>query len=315
MINHSSSRELWSWEVERDNLTDSMFATVYCDTQKGGCGYREKAIFRGVSAKCTSCGRATLGVSEFNQRNAIVADLAERFVLSLFQRVLDASKELKGRYFVKRNVVCNQLELKERTAADLAILNQDIDGPVLASQISCLFEVKMGIIWNWAESDRRHPIADYDRHSGRPSLYRTDSILKAVGKAAIIRSCPGSGSIPFMVVGNTPPPLNYRDKVDGTVRAGLIQQWISLTPSPLVVDPSTSPKTRNPKSTAGFRRIDHESELASLLETAVSADWHYVGAMVEPARVGEIIRQLDLSRTDEEIGLELLKRLPTANRF
>ena len=304
---------LWNAAIERNMLNDSMFATIYCDTAKGGCGHTERAVFRAHSGKCPICGESALAVSAFNQRNAIVADVAERFVLDLFLHAIDTSEQLSGHYYVKRNVICPQLELRDATAADIAILDQDLAGPVPVEAIKCIFEVKMSIIWNWAETDKTQPIADYDAHAGRPSIYRTDSILKAIGKAAITRSCSGSETIPFVVIGNTPPPPNYRDKVDGTVRAGLIQKWLSLTPNPIVVESSRSPARRNPKQTTGFLRIDNISQLQEVLDTILTTKWQYIGAMVEAKKIGEIIKKLDLSRTVEEIGYEFLSRLPSAS--
>jgi hypothetical protein len=290
--------DLWSEDKERDALADSMFATISCKK----CGYVEKSVFRRSSDKCPNCGAGPVAVSEFNQRNAIVADATERFALQLFQSVVNGSSILKGSFFVKRNVECPQLELRNRTKADLAILDKNLDGPVTPERIKCIFEVKMSIIWNWSGTDRRQPLADYDSHAGRPSIYRTDSILKAIGKAAITRACKGSERIPFVVVGNTPPPVAYRDKVDGTVRSGLIQRWISLTPRPLVVKSESSPSRRDPKETFGFLRVDSTSELEEMFVKILTKDWRYVGAMVEPKKIGGMIRGLDLSKTDEEIG-------------
>jgi len=309
----TTGHPLWTVDVERDILTDTMFATIYCDRVRGGCGHTERAVFRGRSGKCPICGKAAIGVSAFNQRNAVVADVTERFALDLFSQAVSISPELSGKFFVKRNVVCSQLELRGATAADMAILNDDIKGPVPAKNIECIFEIKMSVIWNWAEGDKSHPLADYDAHAGRPSIYRTDSILKAIGKAAITRSCQGSERIPFIVVANTPPPPNYRDKVNGTVKAGLIQKWISLTPSPLIVEPARLPARRNPKRTTGFLRIDTVSELQQLLTTTLTTDWQYIGAMVEAKKIGALIKSLDLSRTPEQIGYEFLKRLPEAS--
>ena len=212
---------------------------------------------------------------------------------------------------MKRHVISPSLELKRATAADLAILNQDIDGPVPAEAIKCIIEVKMSVIWNWSNEDKSKPIADFDTHAGRPSIYRTDSILKAIGKAAITRSCMGSEKIPFIVIGNTPPPPNYRDKVDGTVRSGLIQKWISLTSNPLTVNTNNSSK-RNPKETSGFLRIDNIAELQEFLNTILTKDWQYFGAMVEAQKVGEIIKSLDLSKKDAVVGYEFLKQLQSA---
>jgi hypothetical protein len=294
---------LWSEHIERDVLVDSMFATISCKK----CGYVEKSLFRRSSDKCPNCGARPVAVSEFNQRNAIVADATERFTLQLFQSIVNGPGTLKGRFFVKRNVECPQLELRNRTKADLAILDRDVDGPVTPEQIKCIFEVKMSVIWNWSETDRRQPLADYDSHAGRPSIYRTDSILKAIGKAAITRACKGSERIPFVVVGNTPPPVAYRDKVDGTVRSGLIQKWISLTSEPLVVKAKLLPDKRNPKETFGFLRIDSKNELEEIFVNVLTKDWRYMGAMVEPKEIGGIIRGLDLTKTDEEIGEAFLK--------
>lgn len=304
---------LWTVGVERQRLTDTMFATIHCEKNKGGCGYTSRTVFEDKSKRCPKCGAKALTVSSFNQRNALVADLTERFALELFQQTINTSDVMAGRFFVKRNVVSPQLELLRATAADLAILNKDTDGPVSPNEIECVLEVKMSIIWNWMQNNKEKPIADYDKHTGRPSIYRTDSILKAVGKAAIMRGYLGSERIPFVVVGNTPPPPNYRDKVDGTVRAGLIQKWISLTPAPLVVEPTGSIARRNPKRTTGFLRIDSINELRKLLEKILMTKWQYVGAMLEPQKIGDIIKSLDLSLAAEEIGHAFLKRLPEAS--
>ena len=316
LINASGSATglgFWTVDVERDTLTDTMFASIHCARAKGGCGRTERAVFRTRSGACPVCGKAAIDVSAFNQRNAVVADATERFAAQLFTQAVGTAPELSGKFFVKRNVVCPQLELQGATAADMAILDRDITGPVPPANIKCIFEVKMSLIWNWAEGNKSHPLADYDAHAGRPSIYRTDSILKAIGKAAITRSCPGSERIPFVVLANTPPPPNYRDKVDGTVRAGLIQKWVSLTPNPLIVDPSRLPARRNPKRTIGFLRIDTVSELHKLLTTTLTNAWQYIGAMVDPKQIGALIKSLDISKTPEQVGDEFLKRLHGAS--
>ena len=109
------------------------------------------------------------------------------------------------------------------------------------------------------------------------------------------------------------PPPNYRDKVDGTVKAGLIQKWLSVAPKPLVVEPTKEIARRNPKQTAGFLRIDSVTELQGLLTKILTTEWKYVGAMVEPQKVGALIKSLDLSQTPEEIGHEFLRRIPEAS--
>lgn len=306
-----AEHSLWSVDIERKAITPNMFATIHC---KNGCGFFEKALFKrkGMSA-CPECENSPLEVSDFNGRNASVSAITEKFALDITQSAIDTCPELTGRYFVKRGVVCPQLGLSSGSEADLAILNKDVKGTVSPDAIKCLFEVKMSFIWNWSEQDLTAPIADYDGHAGRPSIFRTDSILKAIGKAAITRGYKGSERIPFVVVGNTPPAPTYRDKVDGTVRSGLIQKWVSLTPNPLVVEPRKLPDTRNPKSKFGFSRIDGIGEFQKLLAALLNTEWVHIGAMVDPKKIGKIIKSLDLNRSADEIGYDFLKQLPKAS--
>ena len=304
------SNRLWSSEVERSLLDDSMLATIYC---KANCGFSERALFKMNVKKCPACKASALSVRTLNGRNAPLAMETEKFALRIIQAAIDESSELVGRHFAKRGVICPPLGLKGNSGADIAILDRDRNGPVPLEAIECLFEIKMSFIWNWHERNLAHPIADYDKHGGTPSIYRTDSILKATGKAAITRSYAGSENIPFVVVGNT-PPRGYRTNVDGTVSSGLIQKWISLTPSPLIVEPTMETSQRNPKRTAGgFLRIDNIKELQNLLLTLLGCKRQYIGAMTDAEKIGQLIKSLNLERSAVEIGGEFLRRLPEAN--
>jgi hypothetical protein len=255
-----------------------------------------------------------LSVGNTNNRNAIVGHNTERFTLALLKSVVQELRaELEQPLYAKRGVICPALGFKGQSSADLAILNQDSNGSVTPDAIECLFEVKMSYIWNWESKNISKPIADYDGHSGRPSIYRTDSILKAIGKAAITRSYRGSGSIPFVVIANTPPPHGYRENVDGTVSSGLIQKWVSLTPSPLIVNPNESVTERNPKQTSGFLRIDKQGELCAFLKMLLDSQRQHMSAMVDIEKVGYLIKSLSLDSSPEEIGSQFLKRLPEAS--
>lgn len=311
VVEATSAPQLWSAAVEQKFvIEDSMLATIYC---KGDCGFEEKSFFRGKSSKCPNCGEG-LEVDTLNSRNAVVGARTETFARNLLSSALKGLRpQLSQDLFVKQGVKCPSLGLKGGSGADLAIVTQEKGGTVPASAIKCLFEVKMSFIWNWHESDLTRPIADYDGHQGRGSIYRTDSILKAIGKAGITRSYVGSEGIPFIVVGNTPPPPGYRTNIDRTVSSGLIQKWISLTPNPLVVKPKEYPGKRNPKHTAGFLRIDEVKELQQLLKALLTKKWLYTSAMVDAEKVGLLIKSLDLSGTSEKIGQEFLRRLPEAS--
>ena len=300
---------LWNVQTERNLLEYSMLTAIYCDN----CDFAKKAFFKEKSAKCPRCKNG-LSAGDSNKRNAVVGDKTEDFALRLLETIVkDLRLELNQELFAKRQVICPELGFNRKSAADLAILSQDLNGLVPASAIKCLFEVKMSFIWNWHDADLSQPTADYDGSNGRPGIYRTDSILKAIGKATITRNYPGSEKIPFIVIGNTPPPPNYRANVDKTVSSGLIQKWISLTPKPLVVNRKDTDGKRNPKRTTGFLRIDGTEELQKLLKTLLTRQSYYMSAMVEADKIGCLVKSLDLNGTAEQIGQEFLRRLPEAS--
>ena len=306
----AAEHPLWSARIEQPLVEESMLATIYC---KKRCGFSEKAFFRGKDDKCPKC-KSRLAVDVINGRNSVVSNKTEDFALQVLASALRGLQtQLEREYFAKRGVNCPELGLTGNSGADLAILTQNLDGPIPASMIKCLFEVKMSFIWNWHKKDMTNPVSDYDGHQGRPSIFRTDSVLKAIGKATITRSYKGSERIPFIVIGNTPPPTGYRPNIDKTVSSGLIQKWISLTPNPLVVKPQEGVGKRNPKATTGFLRIDKIEELQKLLFELLTGEGHYMSAMVEAEKIGRLILSLDLNGSPERIGQEFLQRLPEAS--
>ena len=308
--NSTKESHLWSVDIERSLVEESMLTTIYCNN----CKFSEKAFFRDKSDKCPTC-KAKLSVGTTNQRNAIVGNKTETFALTLLEYVTKGLREeLALDLFAKRKVICPELGFTRHSEADLAILTEDLDGRVPPNTIACLFEVKMSFIWNWKKEDLSRPFADYDGCSGRPSIFRTDSILKAIGKAAITRGYPGGEGIPFFFIVNTPPPSKaYRGSLGKTVDSGLIQKWVSLTPNPLIVKPHVSPNIRNPKFSPGFLRIDSASELQALLLPLLGKQLNYISAMVDVGKIGNLIKSLDFSGTPEKIGQEFLQRLPEAS--
>lgn len=51
------------------------------------------------------------------------------------------------------------------------------------------------------------------------------------------------------------------------------------------------------------------AELQEFLNTILTKDWQYFGAMVEAKKVGEIIKSLDLSKKSADVGNDFLKLL------
>ena len=169
----------------------------------------------------------------------------------------------------------------------------------------------MSLVWNWEPGGKEIKlVADYDGHNGRGSIYRTDSILKAIGKGAIFRSHIAANRIPYIVVGNCPPPKGYFDKIDGSVQAGIIQKFLSLNSEPLVID-STNSKDRNPKNTEhkGFLRIDSISELANIVARYLTEEQVFIGRMMKKEELGRLIKSLNFKNTYTEIGQEFFEKI------
>jgi len=299
---------LWNVEVERsllEKLGDVAFTSVQCAAE--ACGkFREQAVFA-TRSECPQCG-GKLTVRVAQDRNAPVSAFTEKFALQTIQEAVD--KHYKGRFFVAGDVRCPELFLTGGSGADLAILRREKAKDLKPEDVAAVIEVKMSLIWNWKPGTNK-PCADYDQHGGRPSLSRTDSLLKAIGKGAVLRATPASSRIPYLVIGNCPPPKGYFDDLDAAVKSGLVQKFISITPNPLT--DSASPEVRNPKETPGkgFVRVDSTEELAELLKSVLETDWVYMAGMVGREPLGRLLKDLDRSGTDAEVAerfLELFRK-------
>ncbi len=301
---------MWNPEKEKAFIrsTDAVvWATISCKR----CDYRYEAFFKKTEPKnCPKCG-GELASTTPQGRNSPVSVFTEKYASEIFGEALQKAgyDDLE----VKRDIVCKSLDLTSRSAADMAIVKKGITGRVYEpDQIKVVFEVKMSLIWNWELSDdgELKMVADYDKHHGRGSIYRTDSILKAIGKGAIFRSHFKSSDIPYVVVGNTPPPTSYLDKVDGSVRAGIVQRFLSLTPNPLVKDESDE-EQRNPKESdqKGFLRVDTVDELRDFVGDLLKDERIFIGSMLKKSKLGKIIKSLDLDKDHTDIGEDFFKEL------
>jgi len=295
---------LWSPDVERDlirKVGEKCFTTIECTATT--CGkFKERAVFSEHS-KCPHCG-GKLRVKVAQSRNVPVSTFTEKYAREVMQAAID--KSYKGSLFVVRGARCPELSLTGGSAADLAIVRRKLQSAFKAEDIVVVMEVKMSLVWNWKPGEDK-PSADFFQHNGRPSLSRTDSLLKAIGKGAIFRSTEKSRRIPYLVIGNCPPPQGYYAKLDGAVRSGLVQKFISLTPKPVL---SGSP-VRNPKQTrgGGFLRIDSMDELSDLLKQIIDGQGVYIGRMVDRKELGEKIKALDTDRPSEAVADRFIEAL------
>jgi hypothetical protein len=121
--------------------------------------------------------------STLQSRNSLIGNYTEKWTRDLIQKSVDDL----GLYVIQ-GAVCDELGLSNRSPADVVISD---------------FEERF---WNWelVKINGNHKIdcvGDYSTHTGTPSLLRSDSMLKAIGKSIGIRvSSLKSSSIPIIIV-------------------------------------------------------------------------------------------------------------------
>jgi len=162
-------------------------------------------------------------------RNALIGAFTEQWVENLLQPL---ARRMGA--FAKRSVICPQFGLTKRSPADVAIVRKD-QTTVDPEDIVLIVEVKMSIVWNWEydpTQNRIFCIGDFTTHEGMPSLLRSDTVLKAIGKSLNIRiSDVKSTAIPILVLGNTPLSQSYHTKVDLLKKFGIIQGFFKSSPT------------------------------------------------------------------------------------
>ena len=145
-------------------------------------------------------------------RNALIGQYTEKWCKDFLSPIA----EQLG-LFSMNSVVCPELGLTKSTDADIAFCTTD-DRNQPAENIKLIFEVKMSIVNNYSYNKKTNKLqfeGDYTTHKGNPSLLRSDSMLKAIGKSINIRvSGIASSIIPIIILGNSPISTNYKKKVD-----------------------------------------------------------------------------------------------------
>jgi len=131
-------------------------------------------------------------------RNSLIGQFTEKWCKTLFEPV---AKEF-GLYAVN-SVVCDKIGLTKQSSADLAFCTTEhtVQRP---ENIKLIFEIKMSVVSNYqfTQPNNIEFIGDYKQHKGNPSLLRSDSMLKAIGKSINIRvSGLNSATIPIIVLG------------------------------------------------------------------------------------------------------------------
>lgn len=222
-------------------------------------------------------------------RNSLIGQFTEKWSKTLFEPI---ANELG--LFAVNSVVCDELSLSNNSSADLAFCtnNKTNQKP---ENIKLLFEIKMSVVSNYKYSlpNKVELIGDYKQHKGNPSLLRSDSMLKAIGKSINIRvSGIASTKIPVVVLGNSPITDHYIKKVDFLRTSGVLQGFWSLNPKPTNSDfIKDTPKK-------GFQTILDKNELLDNCKNLVANDMNYFSSMISKLQLGEIIRIANQEATD-----------------
>jgi hypothetical protein len=200
------------------------------------------------------------------------------------------------------SVICPELGLSTQSDADLAFCTTN-ETLQKAENIKLLFEIKMSIVNNYNfDNAQVNYVGDYKAHKGNPSILRSDSMLKAIGKSINIRvSGTESAKIPIIILGNSPITKNYLKKVDFLKEAGIIQSFISLYPNPtndFIV--STEGK--------GFQTFNEYQNLINYITEVINSDMNFFSSMLPKRKLGQIItvsakEKDDVSKAEKFLSL------------
>lgn len=235
-------------------------------------------------------------------RNSLIGQFTEKWCKDIFSPI---ARSL-GLYAVN-DVVCEEVGLTRTSTADLAFCKKNTREQK-AEDIKIIFEIKMSVVSNYQliKPNSVSFVGDYKTHKGTPSLLRSDSMLKAIGKSINIRvSGVESASIPIVVLGNSPITENYVKKVDFLKESGVIQNFISLNPAPTKSDFIKSTQKK------GFITAITEKQLSEMCESLVDADLYYFSSMIDKKALGQIITISSKEKSDvarAEKFLTLIRR-------
>jgi hypothetical protein len=272
---------LWDIDTEKQFFIEALgrFATperLFYSLKSGKFAY--------VPKDCDTEGQT------LQSRNTLTGNFTETWTKILFEPIAK-----KFGLFAVNSVECSEIGLPKRSEADLAFCTTDSKMQA-AQNIKLIFEIKMSIVSNYKynQPGTIDFIGDYKTHQGNPSLLRSDSMLKAIGKSINIRvSGIESAKIPIIILGNSPITNSYAHKVDFLKTAGVIQGFWSLNPNPTQND-----FIRNTER-LGFQTLENNRSIEVLVNDLLSAKLNYFSSMISKDKLGEYIRISYQESTDE----------------
>ena len=284
--------ELWSTDAEK------MFFASYLKTVlPDKLFYKLDNVYYAYIPKVFNSKNQTL-----QSRNALIGFYTEKWCRDLFAPIAR-----KMNLYAVNGVICEELGLTKNSSADLAFCTNEKKYQK-AEDIKLIFEIKMSIVWNYIYDEKKGItiLGDFRTHKGNPSLLRSDSMLKAIGKAINIRvSSFSANKIPIIIIGNSPITSTYLDKVDDLKSAGVVQGFWSLNPYPLDTDDyiKNSPLQ-------GFKTYNNIAEITKDCEKFVTNEYYFISTMLSKPQIGKCISIAAKEKTNTakaEKFIELLK--------
>lgn len=233
-------------------------------------------------------------------RNSFIGSTTEKWCKDLFADIASINN-----LYAVNGVVCEEIGLTRQSAADMAFCTSP-NQIQTADNIKLIFEIKMGIVNNYRynENDDFDFCGDYTTHKGNPSLLRSDSMLKAIGKSINLRvDSSKAKKIPIIILGNSPITQNYVKKVDCLKSSGVIQKFISLYPNP------TNGDFIRDTPDKGFETFDNPKVIENYISQVLNANMNYFSSMMSNKELGQIITKANNEPTDELKGQRFIEML------
>jgi 3-hydroxymyristoyl/3-hydroxydecanoyl-(acyl carrier protein) dehydratase len=238
--------------------------------------------------------------STLQSRNALIGQFSETWTRELLANCVKTEN-----LFAVQGAACKEIGLSTRSPADIVIAKRNRT-ELAPEDILMIFEVKMSVVWNWElQNNQLICLGDYKTHQGTPGLLRSDSMLKAIGKAVNIRTSSRSAStIPIIVLGNTPITRYYFKKVDNLKKSGIVQGFLSINPQPLDGEDTIKATKKE-----GFIRCDSYESLKRSLVDLLSMDLNFFSRAKSKEELGRLIEIADREPTYEQKAETFLKLL------
>ena len=233
-------------------------------------------------------------------RNSFIGSTTEKWCKELFS---DIARQ--NNLYAVNGVVCEEIGLSRQSAADLAFCTSSatIQKP---ENIKLIFEIKMGIVNNYFYNENAdfEFCGDYTTHKGNPSLLRSDSMLKAIGKSINLRVDSSKAKrIPIIILGNSPITSNYVKKDDCLKQSGVIQKFMSLYPNP------TTHSFIRETPEKGFETYEDPMQVEKYIRRILNANMNYFSSMMSNEDLGRLISIANSEATDELKGQRFIEML------